>query len=54
MAKDWSVYKLVQCLQGKVTDRIVYSFLAGQSDINSEDLGQILDKLELELKPKQK
>ena len=51
--RKWSIYKLVQELKGKrpngddVPSVTVYRFLTGDSDINSTDLGIMLDVLGL-------
>jgi hypothetical protein len=56
--REWSTYQLVQALKGKreggkdVPSATVYEFLRGETTINSEYLGLILDVLGLEIKRK--
>ena len=45
----WSAYRLVAAVHGRVTDRVVYSWLAGTSRINSDALGHILDAVGLRI-----
>lgn len=54
--RKWSTYALVQALKGKrkdgrdVPSQTVYEYVRGETEINSADLGLILDALDLKVK----
>jgi hypothetical protein len=46
---EWSNYRLVESVKGKVPASTVYGFLRGEHPINSDHLGHLLDALGLKL-----
>jgi hypothetical protein len=55
-AKDVNPYKLIQMLKGKraggkdVPAQTIYAWLRGDNDLNSGDLGLVLDALGMKIK----
>jgi len=51
----WSAYKLANHEDiAECSPDSIYRFLRGETDLNSQALGQVLDVLSLELKPGKK
>lgn len=52
--REWSRYRLVQSLQGKMPPSTVYQYLRGYRDLNSRRVSMILDALGITLTPPKK
>lgn len=48
--KNWTRYRLVKELEGKIPARTVYAFFAGEQDLTTEKASIILKVLRLKIK----
>ena len=48
--RNWTRYRLVKELEGKMPARTIYAFLAGEQDLTSERVSMILKVLGLKIK----
>jgi hypothetical protein len=51
---DWSVYRLAKAVKPHISERSVYEFLAGEKLMSADNLGHLLDAIDLQITVKEK